>query len=711
MKNTCKMTKSLLAGRKVGMKKNILFLVFAVFVILTGSASEAQANDDNDELPLCVRAFVGHFEEPCPVVDPVDPCWCRDPILKGDLEIDLDICGSSITPYEICAEGIELRTNPKGDLVYYGWFFSYNWGHCSGFSINGLNITAVCTPMNVMGVAATTFEGTLRKDLNRIDGTLYVSPFLRPDCVLDIPVTLECFENCCETFISFVKGDVKIIWDGRKQLAEKGYCLQGGDTVITGYNSSAEITFRDGTKLRLGENTRFLVKWHDPCLELKTFWGRIWARIFKPECFRVYTPNAIMAVRGTEFEVDVAEDGTTTVIVLDGVVDVCDLAGTKTVLVGQNQTTTVEPNGVPSDPQPIDPNQIDRWWDCVADSDSDGMDDCWEVQYGLNPDDPTDAELDNDGDGFTNLQEYNAGTNPNDPDDYPPPASSIEISVGWYYDDPCNPNDLTYEFELEVETDETVELVEFLTPAGKRFSIPNEPRNWSGDICTWYYHEDNAYCWGYEADFPNEANLADYGDGTYTITVHYQNDSNDQTTVWFGIPGTNDPIPQPMQKPVLTFPTYNGNTTSPVTFTWEPCTDANATSIWLGLEKEDADEEYVDIDLPVNATSSDPITLSEGTWEAWLCFDNSYDFNNVDGIAVEIGKYSESDSLFTVTNPADLNRNGIVSFADFAIFALAWVTEPGDAGWNPACDISDPNDNFIDMLDLDVLTDNWLAGL
>lgn len=51
-----------------------------------------------------------------------------------------------------------------------------------------------------------------------------------------------------------------------------------------------------------------------------------------------------------------------------------------------------------------------------------------------------------------------------------------------------------------------------------------------------------------------------------------------------------------------------------------------------------------------------------------------------------------------------------VDFADFAIFALAWLTEQGDGQYNPACDISLPADEYVDWRDLDILTDNWLAG-
>jgi hypothetical protein len=52
-----------------------------------------------------------------------------------------------------------------------------------------------------------------------------------------------------------------------------------------------------------------------------------------------------------------------------------------------------------------------------------------------------------------------------------------------------------------------------------------------------------------------------------------------------------------------------------------------------------------------------------------------------------------------------------VDFVDYAIIGLAWSTKSGDAQWNLSCDISIPADNSIDMLDLAVVADNWLAGL
>lgn len=48
----------------------------------------------------------------------------------------------------------------------------------------------------------------------------------------------------------------------------------------------------------------------------------------------------------------------------------------------------------------------------VKDSDNDGMPDAWEIRYGLNPNDASDAVKDCNGDGYTNIEKYINGIDP-----------------------------------------------------------------------------------------------------------------------------------------------------------------------------------------------------------------------------------------------------------------------------------------------------------
>jgi len=51
-----------------------------------------------------------------------------------------------------------------------------------------------------------------------------------------------------------------------------------------------------------------------------------------------------------------------------------------------------------------------------------------------------------------------------------------------------------------------------------------------------------------------------------------------------------------------------------------------------------------------------------------------------------------------------------VNMFDFAVLGDAWFSDPNMGNWDPACDISEPNDNVIDGLDLAVFVGNWLEG-
>lgn len=90
------------------------------------------------------------------------------------------------------------------------------------------------------------------------------------------------------------------------------------------------------------------------------------------------------------------------------------------------------------------------------DSDGDGMDDEWEVQYGLDYTSADDVPIDNDGDGLGALLEYRNGTDPHDSDtDGDSVRDGIEVSGGT---DPLNAAD----FPLSVNAASATSLVVIL---------------------------------------------------------------------------------------------------------------------------------------------------------------------------------------------------------------------------------------------------------
>jgi probable HAF family extracellular repeat protein len=60
----------------------------------------------------------------------------------------------------------------------------------------------------------------------------------------------------------------------------------------------------------------------------------------------------------------------------------------------------------------------------IVDSDIDGIPDPWEIQFGLDPEDPTDAAQDADGDGSINIVEFVGGSDPTDNQSAPVSATT-----------------------------------------------------------------------------------------------------------------------------------------------------------------------------------------------------------------------------------------------------------------------------------------------
>ncbi|MBK6981985.1 MAG: FecR domain-containing protein [Betaproteobacteria bacterium] len=119
--------------------------------------------------------------------------------------------------------------------------------------------------------------------------------------------------------IKVAKGDVQVERSGARVAATVGMPVRATDVVVTGANGSAGITFSDNSLVSVGPNSvfaidkyRFDTTTHAGEFEGSLRKGKLAAVSGKmvrqsPESMKIRTPSSVMAVRGTEFVVQVDE--------------------------------------------------------------------------------------------------------------------------------------------------------------------------------------------------------------------------------------------------------------------------------------------------------------------------------------------------------------------------------------------------------------------
>lgn len=124
--------------------------------------------------------------------------------------------------------------------------------------------------------------------------------------------------------------------------------IQPGEIVVTGPDGYAVFQLEDGSKFQVFPNSKVVFRanrgnWRD-LLDIAL--GKVKIQIQKlggrPNPYRVNTATALIAVRGTTFEVDVQPDATTIVAVEEGLVGVSHLG--QEVLLKTGEVLTVRPN-------------------------------------------------------------------------------------------------------------------------------------------------------------------------------------------------------------------------------------------------------------------------------------------------------------------------------------------------------------------------------
>lgn len=145
--------------------------------------------------------------------------------------------------------------------------------------------------------------------------------------------------------------------------------IQPGDIVTVDENSFASIEIHLGNivkELDVGPNTKILITNESIVSDvtIEFFMGKLRGIVDElPEDynFEIWTPLAVIGVRGTEWIIE-GDENQTTVTVLDSSVEVSTRDDPdETVVVATNQQLQVTSEGL-GEPDEIDPDTIDDWW-------------------------------------------------------------------------------------------------------------------------------------------------------------------------------------------------------------------------------------------------------------------------------------------------------------------------------------------------------------
>ncbi len=124
------------------------------------------------------------------------------------------------------------------------------------------------------------------------------------------------------------QGAVSLLRDNQEWALFPGDSVQLGQTIVTGPDGFATLAVSDGSSFLVYPDSRVVFRKNPGSLRdlIDVFLGRVKIHINRlggePNPTRVYTPTAVISVRGTTFEVSVDESEVTTVFVVEGSVGV-----------------------------------------------------------------------------------------------------------------------------------------------------------------------------------------------------------------------------------------------------------------------------------------------------------------------------------------------------------------------------------------------------
>jgi hypothetical protein len=163
-------------------------------------------------------------------------------------------------------------------------------------------------------------------------------------------------------------GRVQIVQkaDGATVPARIGVLLRAGDTVVTTEQARATIKFRDGSEIRLFQNTRFVLQGAKESagsdrsfkMDLLLRAGSIWGTFAKQrQTARITTPTATIGIKGTTLRIT-EENNKGRVAITEGLIDVSNDAKTVELEAGKRLTEFTRGDDLTQKIQPI-PYKVD----------------------------------------------------------------------------------------------------------------------------------------------------------------------------------------------------------------------------------------------------------------------------------------------------------------------------------------------------------------
>ena len=123
-------------------------------------------------------------------------------------------------------------------------------------------------------------------------------------------------------------GQVSVLRNGELWVLSPDKLVRVGETIVTGSQGYARLQISDGSTFDVYPSSRVVFRANPGNLRdlLEVFLGNVKVHIQTygglPNRYRVHSPTAVIAVRGTIFEVGVEDDTVTSVTVDEGLVEV-----------------------------------------------------------------------------------------------------------------------------------------------------------------------------------------------------------------------------------------------------------------------------------------------------------------------------------------------------------------------------------------------------